>query len=384
MSALAQVGRSFSVCVGFACFLSVAQAQTTARVLGTVHDVQGAVIVRAEVTAQNVDTGERRTVTTNESGSYVLTFLEPGTHQFTFSARGFISARFTNVQSGSGETTNINAVLRVAGASTEVTVDDAPPLVQSSSAEIGLNIDAPTLTSSPLPTRNFLQLVALSPGFSAPLTNNSAIGRNTPNFSVNGARASQNNLRINGIDANDISAHDLTAVAIPAPESISEFVVQTSMYDASVGGAAGTVQAVTKSGKNVVHGNVYGYFRNTVLNANDPNLKAVGLGRPVLRRNVYGATLGGPLIKDRAFYFFSYQGAREANGATDQSLYKDVLITNGLTDDRSAQTLSNTFNLPIDPTALALLNARLPDGQFLIPTPQQDGRVTGTAVSSYR
>ena len=384
MSALAQLVRPIKFFLCMTCFVSAGHAQTTGYVVGTVRDVQGSVILHAEVSAQNADTGESHTVTTDESGSYVLTFLQPGRYQITFSAPGFAPARFTNVPTGAGETASLNAVLRVAGTTNEITVEDAPPLVQSSSAEMGLSIDTPTLSSTPLPTRNFLQLVAISPGVSAPLTNNSTIGRNTPNFSVNGARTSQNNLRINGIDANDISAHDLTAVAIPAPESIGELTVQTSMYDASVSGAAGTVQAVTKSGSNALHGSVYEYFRNTALNANDLNLKAVGLGRPVLRRNVYGATLGGPLRKDKGFYFLSYQGTREANGATDQSLYRNVLIANGLTDDRSAQTLHDTFGVQIDPTALALLNVKLSGGPFLIPTPQQDGRVTGTAVSTYR
>jgi hypothetical protein len=341
-------------------------------------------ISKAEVTAENAATAERRTATTDESGNYVLTALPPGAYQITIAARGFAAALFSNVRARISDTITINAVLKVAGATSEVTVNDAPPLVQSSSAEIGVAIDARTLSAIPLPTRNFLQLTALAPGVSMPLTNNSAIGRNTPNFSVNGARTSQNNLQINGVDANDISAHDFNGVAIPAPESISELVVQTSMYDTSVGGAGGSVQVVTKSGSNALHGNIYEYFRNTVLNANDPNLKAVGLGPPVLRRNVYGATVGGPVRKDRAFFFLSYQGTREANGATNQSLYKSVLIADGLTDDRSEQTLLNTFPVSsIDPTALALLNARLPGGQFLIPTPQRGGRVTGTAVSMY-
>jgi len=214
---------------------------------------------------------------------------------------------------------------------------------------------------------------------------------------VNGARTSQNNLQINGIDANDISAHDFASVAIPAPESISELVVKTSMYDASATGAGGSVQVLTKSGTNSPHGSVYEYFRDTGLNANDPNLKVTGLARPVLRRNVYGATFGGPIRKDRTFFFGSYQGTRDSNGATDQSLYKSVLIapvpegTPGLTDDRSEAALLTNFRpilpsgtIAIDPRALALLNAKLPDGRFLIPTPQQDGRVTGTAPSTYR
>jgi Carboxypeptidase regulatory-like domain/TonB-dependent Receptor Plug Domain len=385
MPARAKIVFIFGFCIFLLASVSLsAHAQTTARIDGTVRDAQGAVIPKAEVTAENGATAERRTATTDESGSYVLTALAPGDYQITISAQGFASALFRNIRTEISETATVNAFLKVAGAIAEVTVNDAPPLIQSSSAEIGLAIDTRTLSAMPLPTRNFLQLAALSPGVSMPLTNNNAIGRNTPNFSVNGARTSQNNLQINGVDANDISAHDFNAVAIPAPESIGELVVQTSMYDASVGGAGGSVQVVTKSGGNALHGNVYEYFRNTALNANDPNLKAVGVGPPVLRRNVYGATVGGPIRKNRAFFFFSYQGTREANGATDQSLYKSVLIADGLTDDRSEATLLNTFKVPaIDPTALALLNAKLPGGQFLIPTPQQDGRVTGTAVSTY-
>src|SRR5205814_5888310 len=203
------------------------------------------------------------------------------------------------------------------------------------------------------------QLTELIPGVSMPLIDNRTIGRNSTNFSINGARNSQNNLQINGIDANDISAHDFYSVAIPAPESINEVVVKTSMYDATVSGAGGSVQLVTRSGTNSWHRSVYDYFRNTALNANDPNLKAVALGPPVLRRNVYGATLGGPIRKDIAFFFLSYQGTREANGATDQSLYKSVLIapvppgTNGLTDDRSEATLMSTFGVTsIDPVSL--------------------------------
>ena len=384
MSALAKLASLISLCLA-CCFADFAQSVTTARIAGTVRDTQGAAIANVQISAENTATGDERRVATDASGDYVLASLTPGTYHVTITAPGFSKALFTDVCAGISDTFTVNAVLKVAGATTEVTVNDAPPLVQSSSAEIGIAIDARTLSAAPLPTRNFLQLAALTPGISTPLTNNSAIGRNTPNFSVNGARTSQNNLQINGIDANDISAHDLAAVAVPAPESISEFVVQTSMYDASVGGAGGSVQVVTKSGTNSFHGGVYEYFRDSALNANDPNLEAVGLGRPILHQNVYGATFGGPVHRDRVFFFLSYQGMRATNGAADQSLYKSVLIAPGLTDDRSASTLMNTFNVPaVDPISLQLLNAKLPDGKFLIPTPQTlDGRVTGTAPSTY-
>lgn len=373
------------LCVAFWCSTCLAQTLTTARIVGTVRDAQGAAIVHAKVVAVNAAGEEERSALTDEAGNYVLNSLPPATYHITITAEGFASARLNAVRADISDTVTVNAILKVAGVTSEVTVMDAPPLVQSGNAEIGISLDASTLSAEPLPTRNFLQLATLTPGVSMPLVNNSALGRNSPNFSVNGARTSQNNLQINGIDASDISAHDFANVPIPAPESIGELVVKTSMYDASVGGAGGSVQVITKSGVNMVHGGIYEYFRNTALDANDPNLKSVGLGRPVLDQNIYGATLGGPIRKNRVFFFLSYQGTRSTNGATDQSLYKSVLVAPGLTDDRTAATLMSTFNVAtIDPVSLRLLNTKLPDGKFLIPTPQtEDGRVTGSVPSTY-
>jgi hypothetical protein len=142
---------------------------------------------------------------------------------------------------------------------------------------------------------------------------------------------------------------------------------------------------ITKDGSNFMHGSAYEYFRNEAFNANDPNLKAAQLRRPEMRRNVYGGALGGPLLKNRIFVFGSYQGTREANGATDQSLYKSVFVSDCLTDDRSIDTLVSGCKVPfVDPISLQLLNTHLPGGQFLIPTPQTaSGRVTGTALSTF-
>jgi len=265
-------------------------------------------------------------------------------------------------------------------------VSHAWPLVRSDSSELSSVINSRSLETLPLPTRNLLQLLTLVPGVTSPLTNNSAIGRNSPNVSVNGSRVTQNAYQINGVDASDTSLHVFADVGVPAPESVAEVNAQTSLYDASMPGAGGSVQVITKSGTNFMHGGVYEYVRNEWLNANDPNLKAVGERRPMMRRNVYGAMLGGPLQKDHAFFFVSYEGSREANGATAQSLYKGVLVAKGLTDDRSATTLSNTFGVSsIDPISLKLLNLKLPDGHFLIPTPQTpSGRITGTALSTGR
>jgi hypothetical protein len=245
----------------------------------------------------------------------------------------------------------------------------------------------------PLATRNFLQILTLSPGTVASLPDNTELGRNSQAISVNGARGTQNNFEINGIDANSLSNNSSGAVAVPAPETIQEFKVQTSLYDATFGRAAGgSVQAVTRSGTSEFHGALYEYFRNDALNANNPFLKAANVERPVLKRNVFGGLLGGPLEGDKAFFFASYQGTRERNGGSDNSLTSSILIARGLTDDRSQQTLLNTFRpnfigvpaTSIHPSALALLNFKLPDGKFLIPTPQADGRYSGSAISTYR
>ena len=383
-------GRSISVLLvaGISLVLAVrgsSQTQTTGRITGTVKDAQGAVIVGVEVSVENAATGDRHSAVTDSSGTYSILQLPPATYVVNIRARGFSPAVFHDVAVGLAETSTINASLTVAQSSAEITVNDAPPPVRSDSSALASTIDSRSLESLPLPTRNFLQLLTLAPGVTAPLTNNSTIGRNSPNVSVNGARVTQNGYEINGVDADDVSLHVFADVPVPAPESVSDVNVQTSLYDASVAGAGGSVQVVTRTGTNSLHGSGYEYFRNEAFNANDANLNAVGLGRPEMRHNVYGATLGGPLRKNKAFFFVSYQGTREANGATDQSLYKDVLIAPGLTDDRSAATLMKEFQVPsIDPISLKLLNFKLPNGQFLIPTPQTaSGRATGTALSTY-
>src|SRR5207245_3341732 len=383
-------GRSISVLLvaGISLVLAVrgsSQTQTTGRITGTVKDAQGAVIVGAGVSVENAATGDRHSAVTDSSGTYSILQLPPATYVVNIRARGFSPAVFHGIAVGLAEPSTINARLTLAQSSAEITVNDSPPPVRSDSSELASIIDSRSLQTLPLPTRNFLQLLAFAPGVTAPLINNSAVGRNSPNVSVNGSRMTQNSYQINGVDANDISLHELTDVAVPAQESIREVNVQTSMYDSSVAGAGGSVQVATKGGSNFLHGNVYEYFRNQAFNADDANLKAVGEGRPEMRRNVYGAALGGPLRKNKAFFFISYQGTREANGATDQSLYKSVLIAPGLTNDRSTATLMNIFGVQsIDPISLQLLNLNLPCGQFLISPPQNaKGRVTGTALSTY-
>ena len=248
-------------------------------------------------------------------------------------------------------------------------------------------MDSRGVAALPLATRNFTQILGLSPGAATYLPDSSGVGRNTQAISVNGARVTQNNYQINGIDATTMGTNGPILVAVPAPETIQEFKVQTSLFDASLGRAGGgTINLITRSGANDAHGVLYYFLCDDGLNANNSFLKAARVARAVLDRHVLGGALGGPLRKDRMFFFGSYQGARETNGASIiNSISSNVLVVPGLTDDRSVQTLQTTFGVtPIHPSALALLNSRLQNGHFVIPTPQSNGLYTASTPSTFR
>ena len=330
-----------------------AQSQTTGRIAGNVKDASGAVIVGAEVIVTNATTGEERKVATDEAGNYIVPLLPPSAYQVAIAAKGFKKAIYDGVRVAITETTAVNAEL-VVGAVTEeaVTITAGAQIVQTDGAQLGRVVDSRAVSELPLATRNFTQILGLSPGAATYLPDNTAVGRNSQNISVNGARVTNNNFQINGVDANSMGTNSAPSLSIPAPETIQEFKVQTSLYDATFGrSGGGNIQAVTKSGTNEYHGAAYEYFRNAALNANNPFLKAAGVARPELSRNIFGGTIGGPIKKDRLFFFGSYQGTRETNGASViNSLSSNVLIAQGLTDDRSQTTLLNTFQpLPSGP-----------------------------------
>ena len=377
-----------------ACSVSaLAQSQTTGRIAGTVKDPHGAAIVGAEVTVTSLATTEARNVNTDTEGYYAVMLLPPGTYRVGATAHGFKRAEIECVRVVITETSTVDVNLEVGNVSEAINIT-SDALISTSGPQMGRVVDSRAVAELPLATRNFLQILALSPGTFASLPDNTALGRNSQAVSVNGARGTQNNFELNGIDANELVFNRSTWLGVPAPETIQEFKVQTSLYDVTFGrGAGGSVQAVTRSGTNEFHGALYEHFRHDSLNANNPFLKAASVQRPVLKRNVFGGLLGGPLKSEKGFFFVSYQGTRESNGASDSSLTSSILIARGLTDDRSPQTLLATFRprfpnglpaISIHPVALALLQTRLPVGQFLIPTPQADGRYSGSAVSTYR
>lgn len=385
------------IMVGWLLTLCTASAQspTTGRIEGTVKDQNGAIIPGAEIGVINRATGNERRVTTDETGDFAVPLLSPGIYDVIITANGFNKTKLDAVRVLVTETTRANVKLVVRGVIVVPITVHIERLTQSSGPQLGRAFDSRFVSELPLASRNFTQILSLSPGVATYLPDSTGIGRNTQTISVNGARMTQNNVQINGIDANTMGTSSAVNVAIPAPEAIQEFKVQTSLYDATFGrSGGGNVEIVTKSGTKDFHGGVYEYFRNDALNANNPFLSASSVGQPVLKRNVFGGVVGGPIKDDKAFFFWSYQGTRESNGTSIlNSISSNVLVARGLTEDRSEQTLLQAFKpalangqpaTSINPVALSLLNLRLPSGQFLIPTPQANGRYSGSAVSHFR
>jgi hypothetical protein len=346
---------------------------TTGQLSGTVLDPNGAVVQGATVSVRNRDTGLERQTTTSEDGTFVVQLLPPGLYRVEASAQGFTVAVVEEVRVQITQTATVNISLAVSGSASTVTVTADPPTVQLESSQVGRVIDERAISQLPLPTRNFQQLLTLSPGTYASVANNTELGRGDVTVSVNGQRTTSNNVRINGIDANSVGTNSTPNLAVPATDSLQEFIVQTSTYDATTGrNAGGNVEAITKSGSNDFHGNIYEFFRNEKLNANDFILNSAGRPRPIFRRNQFGGTLGGPIIREKFFFFGSYQGTRERNGASLNNSLTFPIIDPRLTDNnRTTAELAAAFGLTtaqISPVALALLQARLPNGQFVIPS----------------
>lgn len=387
-----------SICLLIPCAATALAQGAAGQLSGTIADPAGARLAGATVTVTSSDTSLQRETVTNENGDFTVQLLPPGQYTVKITSQGFKSAVLERVVINITQTTTLNLSLEPATQAETVTITAEPSLVQSSSSQMGRVIEERSIRQLPLPTRNFQQLLALSPGAVASLANTTELGRGDSNISVNGQRTTSNNVVVNGIEINSPGTNSTPNLASPAPDSIQEFIVQTSLFDASGGrNAGGNVAAVTKSGTNEFHGNVYEFFRNRALNANDFFLNASGQDRPVLSRNQFGGTLGGPIIKDKVFFFGSYQGTHERNGA---SLTNSLAFLNlnfpvagqtapvPLTDDRSRAGLAARFGVPaaaISDVSLALLNAHLPGGGLAIPSSSNaSGPTALSGISRFR
>jgi len=386
--------------------------QTLGAITGTVTDPSGAVVADAAVRAHNLATNLEVAAHTKTNGAFLIPDLPAGTYRVTVTKEGFKTETHTQILVFGNRTTTVDTSLVVGsiGATVEVT---AVPLMNQVDTTIGYVIDTNTIETTPLGTGSFTQLAILSPGVHADFLGGGGANTGLGNQAIfaNGNRDTSNSFSLNGISTNNLFNGNSTsqvgenrfvlntgesfgaggtiqtstsvygaigqALPTPPPDAIQEIAVNSSQYDATQGNNSGAhISVLTKSGTNAIHGSLWEQWQNSDMNATPYFYNEAGIPRPFLNRNAFGGTVGGPIVKDKLFYFGSYQGVRIADA---QASTKDVTVPLGLTNDRTTQGIinmvQNTYgdtitSSQIDNAAANLLNAKLPNGQYLIPSAQ--------------
>lgn len=296
-----------SVMLTFVC-KSGAQA-TTGSITGQVTDTTGAVIPNAVITATDVNKGVEFHGKTNAVGGYTILNVTPGTYKVTATATGFATGEALNANLVIDQKLLLNFALKPGAASTTVVVTSAPTMLQTQSSETGAVLESREITDLPLLSRNFYALPLLVPGV---ITGNGSI--NSFSISVNGNREYGNSIQIDGVESTTNRTQDITVV--PSVDSVQEFKVSTSAYNAEFGSSAGAVVEIqTKAGSNQFHGDAYEFYRPNELAARPYGFGAVE-PPSVLKQHNYGGTVGGPVIRDKAFFFGSYERTQQNNAYT--------------------------------------------------------------------
>jgi Carboxypeptidase regulatory-like domain/TonB dependent receptor len=378
-----------------------AQSATTGALTGVTLDPTGAAVPGVKIQLTRRAISSALSATSDEQGRFAFLLLAPGSYHLQAVKAAFDPLQLDDVNISVTETLRINLRLHLETVAGRVEVTSELSMVQTDDSALGRVVNGRAVTGLPLVTRNFAQIAALSPGVVSGVFNagelglggtaQSQISKSNDGIYVHGSRSYNNDSQLDGIDVSDVQSTGATSggIPIPNPDAIQEFKVQTALYDAAYGRFGGaSTSLITTSGSNTFHGSLFEFFRNEALNANDFFLNQAGQPRPALRQNQFGSTVGGPLRKDKLFFFGSYQGTRQTNGlAAGQARIActATLRTPPLTDDRSPTALGKLFGgmtgalggvavLPdgsnINLVALTLLNFKLPNGAYLIPTPQ--------------
>jgi hypothetical protein len=392
-----------------------AQSASTGALAGTVTDASGAVVPNVTVTATNTDTGQVRTDSTSADGSYKFALLPPGTYRVKFEAAGFKASEVPSVTVVVTETGVLDGHLEVGTQTEQVTVEGQTETLQTSNATLGTVMSSQTVSGLPLTTRNYTNLIGLSAGANSSVFNATALGKGLQDVAVNGAPATSNNFQMDGASivnsqapGNAGDTNGFVGFGIPNPDALQEFKIQTSQYDAGYGrGAGANVNVVTKSGTNAIHGTAFEFFRNTVLNAEDFFAKYSGTPRGVLNQNQWGGVIGGPIIKDKFFFFGSFQDTAQKNGLDPKGFSTGVTLpptptgprentaafqaalgaaicpanhpgvkiyqaaTAGSASLNSVQVACDGSN--INPVAIGILQLKNPDGTYYIPSSTNGG-----------
>ena len=328
MHRVQQVRRAIFLFAALAVLAPLVAAQSTSLLNGSVSDPSGASVVGAKITLTDATTGLQRTTTSNAAGLYQFLDLPPGRYRLEATAQGFARYVASDVTLVVKTPSTVNIHFQVAGVAESVTVESQAPLVNRTDASLGNTIEQNQIAQLPIADRNVVQLLSLQPGV-AYLGNQLDATKDTRSGAVNGMRSDQSNVTLDGIGVNDQNnGYAFTSVLTVPPDSVQEFRVTTANANADSGYSSGAqVALVTKSGTNAFHGSAYEYNRNTIFSANDPFLKDSQLASgqsnqaPKLLRNVFGAAIGGPIKRNRLFFFANYEGRRDAQGT---SVLRDV------------------------------------------------------------
>ena len=313
--------------------------QVTAAFTGKVTDPSGAAVVGAKVSAIDADRGTPWTTTTNGEGVFNIPRVPIGTYNVKVEKDGFQTATQSHLAMEMNQVARLDFQLQVGSLSQSVEVVSAEPLLQTQGTELGQTIDARTNEDLPLATRNYVQLTLLAPGSIHPDPSSFKNGQTTMNSgrpNVNGNREQANNFMLDGLDNNQVSENDVGYA--PSVDAIQEFNEITNNAPAEFGNFMGAIiSTTTKSGTNQFHGSAFEFFRNNVLNANDWSNNFNGAPRAAIRWNNFGGTLGGPIKKDKLFFFIDYQGSRDD---TPTSIQTTSLFTAAERQGNFSQLLS--------------------------------------------
>lgn len=372
-----------------------AQSGPGGTLTGVVQDASGAVMPGVAITARNVGTGLARTTTSDGEGRWVITALPVGTYQVSYEIKGFKKLNKEGVTVEAAVSRTIDSQLEVEAApGEEVTVTENVLLVTPDTAATYRQISSTELLQVPTSTRSFTHLLSAEAGISADLPPVLGNGNGNISPSVNGTRTTSTSLQFNGVDATNLTSNEgsLTDNISPAPETLQEVKLQTSLYDASTGrSGGGNFQLITKSGTNQLHGSAYWYVQNEKFNANDFFYNKDGIEKPRARRNEGGFSLGGPVIKDKTFFFGGYQRT-QANTAFVPTAQSQTVLPEALrliSGPRTAANIVSAFrtlnpNFPlteaqISLVALRILNLQNPvTGDFFVPAPRGNASRVGS------
>ena len=350
------------------CFLMAAgtlRAQATGRVGGTVVDSSGAIVPGAKVDCSNIETGLSRSVDTNQDGIFEFPDLPIGQYQLVITKQGFRTEKTEQIPLVTGQVVDLKISMQLGNVNQTVEVTGEAPLVESASSSIQQSVTVKQMQDLPLNGRNALQLTTLTPGTVLTNVGTESGQQDNTGLSVNGLRATQNNFQMDGVIYSNRFFDSVPTM--PNPDALEEFTIQSSDYSAEYGGAGALVQLSTRSGTNELHGSAYEFFRNTHLDARN----FFNITLPPFKLNQFGGTVGGPIKRNKTFFFFSAQdtqrrsapspisitvpSAAERAGDFSALLPKTQLALNGQKFTNNQVPVS-MFN----PISVAIANALLP------------------------